>query len=615
MLNPSRRRTNVECRMERLIVAVILLASVKTADAQLTRACCLPNGSCAIREPQVCLAQGGFPDSRHATCDNVVCNGACCLPNGNCAFVIPQTCIAASGTFDGFGSLCADVVCGGACCHANGSCAQSNEASCVSPSTFQGLGAACANVDCEGACCLPDGTCAETNEPGCVQVQSGEFLGLAATCPASVCTGACCLADKTCVQTGPGSCAQFGGEYQGRESNCGDECPVAMPTAFTYQGQLKRAGVPLNGLIDARFSLWMHSTGQSPEHQIGSALALDSVEVANGLFNVELDFGQDAFNGNARWLQIEIHDHADPPGTFTTLAPRQPLTPTPYALQTRGITVDEENRVGIGTKSPAEALTVAGNIELGTSSGDYRQMRIGGGNSDGFIYGSFPRFGDGIHMGYNYFADATGGNQVIHSDGGTSRLSMGYGSIALAASGPGGAPPVNRVTVDQSGLVVNVGDITIPAKLRSHTLHAFDFMTTFSYSAVYYQGNGLFVFDDGNDISTSEYGASLHLPDGATVIAMELIGNSTFTNIEDHHMTCYLGRTNFSGDVAEMARVENLTGGNVHQTTDILFPTIDNDTHAYFVLVVMRVNPQALEDDRHRLIAVRLIYSITKPLP
>jgi hypothetical protein len=138
-----------------------------------------------------------------------------------------------------------------------------------------------------------------------------------------------------------------------------------MPTAFTYQGQLKRAGTPLNGPIDARFSLWMHSTGQSPEQQIGSALALDSVEVANGLFNVELDFGQDALNGNARWLQIEIHDHADPPGTFTTLTPRQPLTPTPYALQTRGIVVTDNGNVGIGTKSPATRLHIKGAVGEG----------------------------------------------------------------------------------------------------------------------------------------------------------------------------------------------------------------------------------------------------------
>jgi len=353
--------SNVQRRMERFVVAVVLLASVKAADAQITIACCLPNGTCAVRDQFFCTAQGGVVVPRATTCANVVCSGACCGPNGNCAFVTPQLCLASSGTFEGRfdGTPCADFVCGGACCRANGSCALSNEASCASPSTFQGLGSACGNVDCKGACCLPDGTCAETNEPGCVQVRSGEFLGLAATCGDAVCTGACCLPDKTCVQTGPGSCAQFGGVYQGRESICGDECPVAMPTAFTYQGQLKRSGVPLNGPIDARFSLWLSPTGEDLSSQIGSTLTINAIEVANGLFNVELDFGQDALNGNARWLQVEIHDHADPPGTFTTLTPRQPLTPAPYALQTRGIVVRDDGNVGIGTKTPTSKLEIA----------------------------------------------------------------------------------------------------------------------------------------------------------------------------------------------------------------------------------------------------------------
>ena len=384
-----------------------------------------------------------------------------------------------------------------------------------------------------------------------------------------------------------------------------------LGTAFTYQGQLKASGIPAVSNADFEFALF---DAEEDGLQIGPTLSADDVGLVNGLFTISLDFGPGAFDGDARWIEVAVRSPAGA-GGFTTLNPRQPLTAAPYALQTRGITVDAGGQVGIGTQTPAEKLTVAGDMELGTSSGDYRHMRIGGGNSDGFLYGSFPRFGDGIHMGYNYFADGEGNDVVIHDDGGTSRISMGYGSIQLATAGPGGAPPVNRLTIDDVGNV-HVGGITVNPVLRSYTLHAYDFMTTFSFNLESYARDGLYVYYDGEDIITSShYGAPLHLPDGVTVIVMELIGNSTFTNIDDHHMSCQLGRTNFSGDLLVMARVENLTGGLVHQTTDILFPTIDNDTHAYWVRVVMRVNPQALEDDRHRLIAVRLIYEITTPLP
>jgi hypothetical protein len=57
-------------------------------------------------------------------------------------------------------------------------------------------------------------------------------------------------------------------------------------------------------------------------------------------------------------LEVEIHGHAAPPGTFITLAPRQPLTPTPYALQTRGIVVADSGNIGIGTKTPTSKVEI-----------------------------------------------------------------------------------------------------------------------------------------------------------------------------------------------------------------------------------------------------------------
>jgi hypothetical protein len=57
-------------------------------------------------------------------------------------------------------------------------------------------------------------------------------------------------------------------------------------------------------------------------------VTISGVNVANGLFAVELDFGS-AFNGSARWLGIEVQHGSAP---FETLAPRQALSPVPYAL-------------------------------------------------------------------------------------------------------------------------------------------------------------------------------------------------------------------------------------------------------------------------------------------
>lgn len=105
----------------------------------------------------------------------------------------------------------------------------------------------------------------------------------------------------------------------------------AWAGSFTYQGQLKDAGLPMNGTVDFLFTLFdSPGVGDPPTGgaQIGSEQSINGVEVVNGLFTVTVkahdEFGLGAFDGGARWLQIEVDG--------TTLSPRQPLTATPHAL-------------------------------------------------------------------------------------------------------------------------------------------------------------------------------------------------------------------------------------------------------------------------------------------
>jgi hypothetical protein len=108
----------------------------------------------------------------------------------------------------------------------------------------------------------------------------------------------------------------------------GDDGDRVIGTAFTYQGQVTKAGVALNSTADFQFSLWDSLASGS---QIGSTLAVNNVSVAGGLFTVTLDFGAAAFPGNPRWLQVAVRSPAGS-GTFTTLSPRQGLSPAPYAI-------------------------------------------------------------------------------------------------------------------------------------------------------------------------------------------------------------------------------------------------------------------------------------------
>ena len=100
-------------------------------------------------------------------------------------------------------------------------------------------------------------------------------------------------------------------------------------TTFTYQGRLTDNGSPANGLYDLQVGLHDVASGGSA---IAGPLILSAVPASNGLFTVALDFGSGVFNGSPRWLQIGVRTNGSV-GAYTTLLPRQPITPTPYAIQ------------------------------------------------------------------------------------------------------------------------------------------------------------------------------------------------------------------------------------------------------------------------------------------
>lgn len=105
------------------------------------------------------------------------------------------------------------------------------------------------------------------------------------------------------------------------------QIPVPVGTIFTYQGVLKDDGLPANGPHDFVFKLYNGATMFSA--QVGSNIAV-SAHVVDGLFTVPLDFGAAAYSSQARWLDISVRRTGQL--LYTTLAPRQRLTPTPFAV-------------------------------------------------------------------------------------------------------------------------------------------------------------------------------------------------------------------------------------------------------------------------------------------
>gem|GEM_PF-6546408 len=102
-------------------------------------------------------------------------------------------------------------------------------------------------------------------------------------------------------------------------------------TAFTYQGQLLATGLPASGSYDFQFTLYDSQSGGAV---IGSTIN-QTLNVTNGYFCTNLDFGSEVFKGDACWLETAVRTAGT--GSYTTLDQRQPLNPSPYAIYAASI--------------------------------------------------------------------------------------------------------------------------------------------------------------------------------------------------------------------------------------------------------------------------------------
>ena len=77
----------------------------------------------------------------------------------------------------------------------------------------------------------------------------------------------------------------------------------AQTSAFVYQGKLNDGGAVANGAYQFEFRLYDAASGGN---QIGNAISNLPATVTNGIFAVNLDFGANAFDGAARYLEISV---------------------------------------------------------------------------------------------------------------------------------------------------------------------------------------------------------------------------------------------------------------------------------------------------------------------
>jgi len=233
----------------------------------------------------------------------------------------------------------------------------------------------------------------------------------------------------------------------------------AQGTAFTYQGSLDDAGAPASGLHDFRFRLYDAASGGAP---LGSPVCADNVDVVDGVFSAQLDFGQQYATAAARYLEIEVRgdtglDCADLTG-FVAMAPRQQVTAAPMASHANSafaldaadgspmsaVFVDDGGNVGIGTTTPANQLHVNGGLTWGGLATEFAYSGI---DASGLFveHKGSSIAGSGFRLQASRAGDQINYSQFnIHPENGFSIVGLG---VANSNLGIGTATPLAKLDV------------------------------------------------------------------------------------------------------------------------------------------------------------------------
>ncbi len=247
-------------------------------------------------------------------------------------------------------------------------------------------------------------------------------------------------------------------------------------TTFTYQGVLEQGGQPVTGTRTMRFGLTTDPTGMS----VGGRITLD-VDIAQGLFTANLDFGEDIVQayvnvpGEPQWhVLVEVQE---PDTSFTKLLPPQPITGVPFSTNTRGVMVDAdknifvENAMVVGdAEDTPDVVTTAFNFDLGEGTGRQNLLAF----SPQPTFSLFARLGPtpSGETGQFEFLDSTG--NLLASLGAADVNGINAGFLNLYAEPASSGAEIRLHSSKNTETVLLSGGVTSPRLTMTgffHSLH------------------------------------------------------------------------------------------------------------------------------------------------
>lgn len=153
------------------------------------------------------------------------------------------------------------------------------------------------------------------------------------------------------------------------------------PTTFTYQGRLLQAGQPYTGTADIRLQLYR---GVQP---VGAPSTVFGVQVIDGLFTTPIDLGPalagfNDFSSPPTYVPASVELSVRAPtgtGAFTTLSPRQDLTPAPSALGLVNFSRTGTSEVNVSQLVDTQVFQINANVVqtvIPTRNGDVESVDL-----------------------------------------------------------------------------------------------------------------------------------------------------------------------------------------------------------------------------------------------
>ena len=200
----------------------------------------------------------------------------------------------------------------------------------------------------------------------------------------------------------------------------------AQGTAFAYQGRLNSGLNPAAGIYDLRFAIY--DSTNLPGTLLAGPVTNSAVAVTNGLFTTLVDLGN-AFTGTSSWLEIAVRSNGM--AGFTTLSPRQQITPVPYALQ------------ALNATAAATATSVSGPVAASQITGTLAAANIGAGTitSNDLAAGAAAANLNGISQ-----TAVPSGGLILSATENTALLNAGYVKIGTVQGGETWQQRVNGTT-------------------------------------------------------------------------------------------------------------------------------------------------------------------------